>query len=255
MEYYKNLSLEDIVYINGNGIECIEQWKSVVGYEGSYMVSDLGRVKSVERYVNGRIGKRINKSRILKQNFGAGYLYFSLYTEGKSQHINRTIHILVAIAFLNHIQKKYITTVDHKNNIKTDNRAVNLQIITQRENTSKDRITKSGFIGVHSNSSGYYASLLLNRKYVNLGQFSTAKEAHIVRCKAVKLIDQGKSIDFMIKKRSNKCNIAGVHKRDNKFRAIITINKKTKILGIFKTAEEAGEVYREAKININKTKL
>lgn len=41
METYQNLSLEDLPN---------EIWKDVVGYEGLYQVSNLGRVKSLDRY-------------------------------------------------------------------------------------------------------------------------------------------------------------------------------------------------------------
>lgn len=34
----------------------MERWKWVVGYEGSYEVSDLGRVRSVDRVVRGPRG-------------------------------------------------------------------------------------------------------------------------------------------------------------------------------------------------------
>ena len=39
MEIYQNLSLEDLPN---------EEWRDVVGYEGLYQVSNLGRVKSLE---------------------------------------------------------------------------------------------------------------------------------------------------------------------------------------------------------------
>ena len=45
----------------------VEIWKSVMGYEGLYEVSNLGRVKSLERYENARIGVlRKRKERYLK---------------------------------------------------------------------------------------------------------------------------------------------------------------------------------------------
>ena len=43
------------------------------------------------------------------------------------------------MAFLNHKPNGNKLVVDHINNVKTDNRLSNLQIITQRKNTSKDR--------------------------------------------------------------------------------------------------------------------
>ena len=48
MDYHKNLGLEPIKYFCkiDNEIKT-EQWKDVVGYEGLYQVSDLGRIKSL----------------------------------------------------------------------------------------------------------------------------------------------------------------------------------------------------------------
>ena len=43
----------------------IEEWKDIVGYEGMYMVSNLGRVKSIERiitYSDGRVYKYHEKN-------------------------------------------------------------------------------------------------------------------------------------------------------------------------------------------------
>ena len=56
MEHYKNLSLEDIVYVDDNGVTCVEQWKDIPDYEGYYQISNLGRVKSLERILikNGK---------------------------------------------------------------------------------------------------------------------------------------------------------------------------------------------------------
>ena len=43
-----------------------EVWKDVVGYEGLYQISNLGRVKSVERFRKGKKGsKTYCKERIL----------------------------------------------------------------------------------------------------------------------------------------------------------------------------------------------
>ena len=43
-----------------------EIWKDVVGYEGFYKVSNLGRVKSVDRLINGRYAGHKTKA---KDNF------------------------------------------------------------------------------------------------------------------------------------------------------------------------------------------
>ena len=79
----------------------IEQWKPVVGYEG-YAVSDKGRVKSVERTVIRKNGRKYYvKEKMLNFTLSGkeGYEYFhvSLWKNG----VGKTwgVHQLVALAF------------------------------------------------------------------------------------------------------------------------------------------------------------
>lgn len=149
MEYYKNLDLEDIVYVNEEGAECIEQWKDVPEYLNIYQISDLGRVKSLSRYKNHPLtGLSFFEDRILKPRLnGHGYSRAALFKEGVRKDFR--VHQLMANVFFNHISNGHVIVVDHINNIKTDNRKVNLQLISQRENASKDKVSKSGHTGVH----------------------------------------------------------------------------------------------------------
>ena len=76
--------------------------------------------------------------RILKANKNsAGYLGVVLYKYNKMKTL--TVHKLVAMLFLNHIPDGHNICVDHRNNIPTDNRVGNLQLISHRENISKDK--------------------------------------------------------------------------------------------------------------------
>ena len=75
-----------------------EIWKDIIGYEGIYQISSLGRVKSVSRYVNHINGVRHVHSKILKPNSCSLYLNISL---SRKCVMNRfTIHRLVAKAFI-----------------------------------------------------------------------------------------------------------------------------------------------------------
>ena len=107
-----------------------EVWKDIEGFEGKYQVSDLGRVKSLPRY-------RVPKERILKQSPDRyGHTFVSLYKHDKDHR--RYVHKLVAFAFLNHYTDGTTRLViDHINEIKSDNRAKNLQIISHKENIQK----------------------------------------------------------------------------------------------------------------------
>jgi hypothetical protein len=77
----------------------MESWRPVVGYEGLYEVSDLGRVRSVDRYVPVRNGgQRFYRSKILReQDNGIGYRYVALSdARGRRNHY---VHRLVLEAF------------------------------------------------------------------------------------------------------------------------------------------------------------
>ena len=109
-----------------------EIWKDIPGYEGLYQVSNQGRVRGYDRVVYQSDGKtRRQKGAIKKLSVGKrGYLHCCL-TLNRIQR-NYVVHQLVAYAFLNHKPQGHTMVVDHINNVKTDNRLVNIQIVTNR---------------------------------------------------------------------------------------------------------------------------
>lgn len=118
-----------------------EIWKPVVGYEGFYEVSSMGRVKSLER--KDCLGRTV-KERILKQAVTHdGYLRVGLYAGGKLKTLK--IHRLVCEAFNDNRDEK--PEVNHINEDKTDNRASNLEWCTRTWNnnhgTRNERAAKS----------------------------------------------------------------------------------------------------------------
>jgi len=157
-----------------------EIFKDIIGYEGLYRVSNLGRVKSLDRIVKRSDGQKRNlKGCYLKAAIdNVGYFSIGLCKNGKNKTY-RT-HVLVSMSFLNHVSSGYRLVVDHINNIKTDNRLENLQLISHRANTNKDRGTGySNFIGVYldKKTKKWYAQIYVNKKNKHLGYFSTEEEA------------------------------------------------------------------------------
>ena len=76
-----------------------EIWKDVVGYEGLYQVSNLGRVKSIRGRRPSKDNPSNRKDVIMASYSGAArYLGVSLRKEGNSR--TKTVHRLVAQAFL-----------------------------------------------------------------------------------------------------------------------------------------------------------
>lgn len=157
-----------------------EIFKDIPSYEGMYQVSNLGNVKSLSRKMNKGKIIFISKEKLLKlSKDGRGYIQVNLSKE--KNILNKKVHQLVAMAFLNHKpDKTYKLVVDHINNIKTDNRLENLQLITNRENCSKDRKGSSKYTGVSLDKTRdkWFVSIALNGKTIHLGRFKTELEAH-----------------------------------------------------------------------------
>lgn len=108
-----------------------EVWRGVAGYEGFYQVSNLGRVRSLDRVVVYRSGsKRIVRGRILKQTFSTNYYKMSLCKNGAI--VKRNVHRLIAETFLEPVEGK--DYVDHINADTRDNRVENLRWVTMAEN-------------------------------------------------------------------------------------------------------------------------
>lgn len=95
-----------------------EIWKDVVGYEGLYQVSNLGRVRSLDRYVKcGHGAMKRHRGGILKQFVNKqGYLSTSLSSGTIKTH---DVHRLKAIAFIPNPENK--PCVNHRDGVKTNN--------------------------------------------------------------------------------------------------------------------------------------
>jgi hypothetical protein len=106
-----------------------EEWRPVAGYEGIYEVSDLGRVRSLDR--DDCTGRK-RKGRVLVQCNVMGYKFVNLSRNGEQWVIR--VHSLVATAFIG--ARSEGMTVNHKNCDKADNRAGNLEYMTIQENLS-----------------------------------------------------------------------------------------------------------------------
>lgn len=110
-----------------------EIWHDILGYEGLYRVSSLGRVLSLNYDSTG-------KSKLLEGSIKRGYIYVELYKDRRGKW--HCVHRLVAMAFIPIPDRlrQYIGTrilqINHKDENKANNRVENLEWCTASYNLS-----------------------------------------------------------------------------------------------------------------------
>lgn len=119
-----------------------EEWMDIRGWEGIYQISNYGRLKSFKREKTGVVLSNKNKN--------GWYLNVVLQTGRRnSRRWSVKIHTLVATHFIGpRPSDKHI--VNHKDCDKQNNRADNLEWVTQRENMLHAAVVKPEFLsGMH----------------------------------------------------------------------------------------------------------
>lgn len=116
-----------------------EIWKPIIGYEGLYEVSNLGRVKTLSKIVNNYP----NTTRVLPEkirlgniNKKLGYRMISLSKDGDVHTMY--VHRLVALAFIPN--PKNFPMINHKDEDKTNNNVSNLEWCTPRYNMAYSNV-------------------------------------------------------------------------------------------------------------------
>lgn len=123
-----------------------ERWRDVVGFEGLYVVSNLGNIMSLPRRVKFGNTERVSEGRLLSQcNDRDGYKIVVL-TDGSRRKTGK-VHRIVATAFIPN--PAGLETVDHINANKSDNSVENLRWCSSIANTKM--AWKMGLRGSASN--------------------------------------------------------------------------------------------------------
>lgn len=105
----------------------MEEWRDVVGYEGWYSVSNLGRVCRVAPGPSTTPGKILFPERVKK-----GYFRVNLSRNGVVRRF--MVHRLVVTAFLPSPPPGH-NSINHKDGTKTNNCVDNLEWTTPKKNT------------------------------------------------------------------------------------------------------------------------
>lgn len=149
-----------------------EIWKPVVGWEGWYEVSNLGRVRSVDRVVV-RGNKEYHVSeKILKQtDRGNNYLTVRLTRGGKGS--NQYVHRLVGLSFIN---PNWQHDFDHKDNNTQNNKLDNLRQATRQQNLFNQKSELKG-VSLDKRRGKWKSYITVNYKQKWLGYFETQHEA------------------------------------------------------------------------------
>jgi|TARA_R110001606_G_scaffold232602_1_gene380059 hypothetical protein len=149
-----------------------EIWKDVVGYEGDYQVSNMGRVKSFKKYQGV-------SSRIIKPSKAHnGYLVFNLCKNNSKK--TYSVHKIIQESF--NLGKG---VVDHIDGNRVNNMLSNLRVGSQRDNCRNLECHRNGkLVGAHYSKrpkpllKPWRSQISIKGISKKLGYFATELEAH-----------------------------------------------------------------------------
>jgi len=158
--------------------EVVEVWSGIEGFP-SYQVSNLGRVRSLDKWANHRRGAQFIKGKILKPELTKrGYYAVTLYSIGKNVRSHCCIHVLVAKSFVLNTSNKPF--VNHNDGCKTNNISSNLEWATNSENVQHAFDTK---LTIALKGSQCHISKLKEDQIITIRERIKNKEPHALIAK------------------------------------------------------------------------
>ena len=156
-----------------------EIWKDIKGFEGIYIVSNIGRVKRLKcRYAK--------EDRFIKMYLGKrGYYCYNLWNKGKNKV--STVHRLIATQFIPNPENK--REVNHKDANKLNNSIDNLEWVTPKENSvhavrsiniKKFKHKRGASKSEYKGKVTWISELRFNNKHYYFGRFKNKEDAHDV---------------------------------------------------------------------------
>lgn len=164
-----------------------EIFVDIKGYEGLYQISNLGRVKSLERQVIGKYNSiRTLKEFIMKPNIiKKGYLRIHLCKNGKMKHF--LIHQLVASHFIPNPNN--FKCVNHKDECKTNNCVENLEWCDIEYNNNYGTRNERLSVSFTNNPNKSKQIIQLDKEYNIINEYPSINEAERNGFSHSKIID------------------------------------------------------------------
>lgn len=170
----------------------MEEWRDVFEFSGRYQVSDLGRIRSLNYNKTGKIQILCQRKTI------TGYLGISLYKNKKAYSC--LVQRLVARAFPEICGEWFEgCQISHENDIKTDNRAVNLKVCSASYNMRHNDLQKRHRISYLGRVAKYSEDNKILEVFKNTTE--AAKDAGVCRGYMSRCLDEEKNVRGFIYRR------------------------------------------------------
>lgn len=182
-----------------------EIWKPIPGYEGLYDVSNMGNVRSLDRYIFHKKYKKevLYKGKNIAKNINP-YGYLNVCLCNKNEKTFR-VHVLVYKTFVGRIDDEFV--INHIDGDKTNNKLLNLEAVSSRSNSAHfyngNNSFSSKYVGVSwkKDFKKWCARIWIKGRDKHLGYYDTEKEAYEAYLQALK--EYGIENKYAVKSQDN----------------------------------------------------